>query len=157
MARPMPVLPEVGSMIVPPGCSLPERSASSIIDSAIRSLIEAPGLDRSDLIQTSASPNRRLTLMCGVLPMVSQMLAAFMAFLLDRMKRIFAARRSGFGCRPGGSQTARFRLRFEPRNHRRRLDVRHVLAAGLGEYPGIGGDEAVGLAEAREGPGAQAG
>ena len=59
------------------------RSASSIIDSAIRSLIEAPGLARSDLIQTSASPNRRLMRMCGVLPIVSRMLAAFMAGLLS--------------------------------------------------------------------------
>ena len=47
-------------MIVPPGLSAPERSASSIIESAMRSLIEAPGLARSCLIQTSASPNRRL-------------------------------------------------------------------------------------------------
>ena len=45
---------QVGSMIVPPGFSLPERSASSTIDSAIRSLIEAPGLARSCLIHTSA-------------------------------------------------------------------------------------------------------
>ena len=50
----MPVLPEVGSTIVPPGLSLPERSASSTIDSAMRSLIEPPGLARSCLIQTSA-------------------------------------------------------------------------------------------------------
>ena len=79
MARPMPVLPLVGSMMVPPGFSLPLRSASSTIDSAMRSLIEPPGLERSDLIQTSAlSPNSRLMRMCGVLPMVSRMLVAFM-------------------------------------------------------------------------------
>jgi hypothetical protein len=59
MARPTPVLPEVGSMMVPPGFSRPDRSASSTIDSAILSLIEPPGLARSDLIQTSWSePNR---------------------------------------------------------------------------------------------------
>ena len=37
--------------MVPPGCSAPLRSASSIIASAMRSLIEPPGLPRSDLIQ----------------------------------------------------------------------------------------------------------
>ena len=34
----MPVLPEVGSMMVPPGLSCPDFSAASIIDSAMRSL-----------------------------------------------------------------------------------------------------------------------
>ena len=48
----------------------------------MRSLIEPPGFARSDLIQTlAAAPNRRLTRMCGVLPMVSRMLAAFMGIL----------------------------------------------------------------------------
>src|SRR3546814_8818693 len=49
----MPVLPEVGSTIVPPGCSLPVRSASSIIASAMRSLIEPAGLARSLLFHTN--------------------------------------------------------------------------------------------------------
>ena len=49
------MLPDVGSMIVPPGLSLPVASASSIIDSAMRSLIEPPGFARSDLIQTLAA------------------------------------------------------------------------------------------------------
>ena len=44
MASPMPVLPDVPSMIVPPGLSFPDFSASSIIFTAIRSLIELPGL-----------------------------------------------------------------------------------------------------------------
>src|SRR5678815_5593367 len=79
MASPMPVLPLVGSTIEPPLRSLPERSASSIIESAIRSLIEPPGLERSDLLQTSAPPNSRFIRICGVLPIVSQMLAAFMS------------------------------------------------------------------------------
>src|SRR5690349_23244458 len=70
-------------MIVPPGLSFPVRSASSIIDSAIRSLIDPPGFALSDFIQTSArSPNRRLIRMCGVLPMVSRTLAAFMPLCL---------------------------------------------------------------------------
>src|SRR5580765_3983384 len=84
MARPMPVLPEVGSMIVTPGFNLPLRSASSIIDSPMRSLIDPPGFARSDFIQTlCVVPNRRLMRMCGVLPMVSRMFAAFMFFLLS--------------------------------------------------------------------------
>src|SRR6478609_4477708 len=75
----MPVFPDVGSMIVPPGFSLPERSASSIIARAMRSLIDPPGLARSDFIHTSArSPNSRLILIVGVLPMVSRIFAAFM-------------------------------------------------------------------------------
>src|SRR5258708_1973161 len=79
----MPVLPEVGSMITPPGLSLPDRSASSTIESAIRSLIDPPGFARSCLIQTSArSPNRRLIRTCGVLPIVSRILAAFTHALL---------------------------------------------------------------------------
>src|SRR5262245_25436000 len=87
MASPMPVLPLVGSTITPPGFSLPDASASSTIDRAMRSLIDAPGLDRSDLIHTSAPwPNSRLIRMCGVLPMVSRMLAAFIRGLLwDRL------------------------------------------------------------------------
>jgi len=40
----MPVLPLVGSTIVPPGFSAPEASASSIIGSAILSFTEPPGL-----------------------------------------------------------------------------------------------------------------
>jgi hypothetical protein len=55
----MPVLPLVGSMIVPPGCSVPSASAASIMASAMRSLIEPPGLPRSLLTQTSWSGNRR--------------------------------------------------------------------------------------------------
>ncbi len=78
IARPMPVLPEVGSTIVPPAFSRPRASASSTIDSAMRSLIEPPGLSRSDLIHTSRPlPNSRLMRMCGVLPMVARMLLAF--------------------------------------------------------------------------------
>ena len=73
----MPVLPLVGSTIVPPGFSLPEASASSIIARAIRSLIDPPGLERSDFSQTWAlSPKIRLTRICGVLPMVWRTLAA---------------------------------------------------------------------------------
>ena len=57
----MPVLPEVPSTMVPPGLSRPARSASSIIFTAIRSLIELPGLNVSSL--TSTVP---LTMPCGM-------------------------------------------------------------------------------------------
>jgi hypothetical protein len=50
----MPVLPEVPSMMVPPGFNRPARSASSIIFTAIRSLMELPGLKVSSLTSTVA-------------------------------------------------------------------------------------------------------
>jgi hypothetical protein len=53
MARPWPVLPEVGSMIVPPGFSRPARSAASIIGRPIRSFTEPPGLSISSLARSS--------------------------------------------------------------------------------------------------------
>src|SRR4051812_43227920 len=78
----MPVLPEVGSTMVPPFFSLPLVSASSTIARPMRSLMEPPGFARSDLIQTSAEgPKSRLTRMCGVLPIVARMLGAFIAGL----------------------------------------------------------------------------
>src|SRR5215208_5813227 len=52
IARPVPVLPEVGSMIVPPGFSRPSASAASTILIATRSLIEPPGLKYSTLATT---------------------------------------------------------------------------------------------------------
>ena len=79
IARPMPVLPEVGSMITESFFSRPFCSASSIIDSAMRSLMLAPGLARSSLIHTSwVEPNSRFTFTWGVLPMVSRMVFARM-------------------------------------------------------------------------------
>ena len=54
LARPMPVLPEVGSMMVPPGCSSPEASAASIMALATRSLTEPPGLKYSSFTSTRA-------------------------------------------------------------------------------------------------------
>ena len=54
-ARPMPVLPEVGSMMTEPGFSLPVASASSIMALAIRSLTEPAGLKYSSLARIFAS------------------------------------------------------------------------------------------------------
>ncbi|MNT10346.1 hypothetical protein D3C72_1451720 [compost metagenome] len=76
-------------MMVPPGFSTPRRSASSTIDSAMRSLIEAPGLLRSDLIQTSCPPpNRRLMRICGVLPIVCRMFWTFIVFSVAGAARL---------------------------------------------------------------------
>src|ERR671912_432607 len=49
MASPAPVLPLVGSTIVPPGLSWPDRSARSTMASPIRSLTEPPGFRYSTL------------------------------------------------------------------------------------------------------------
>ena len=69
-------------MIVPPGLRLPSFSAASIMAKPIRSLIDPPGFDRSDLIQTSAFGNIRPMRICGLLPMVSRIDCAFMDFFL---------------------------------------------------------------------------
>jgi hypothetical protein len=74
MARPVPVLPDVGSTMVPPGRSRPSRSAASIIAIAARSLIEPPGLSASTLATswgTSPAP-RRESRTSGVPPMASR-------------------------------------------------------------------------------------
>ena len=55
MASEMPVLPDVGSRIVQPGRRVPSFSASSIIFSAGRSLIEPVGLRSSSLAQRRTS------------------------------------------------------------------------------------------------------
>ena len=83
MAKPTPVLPEVGSMMVPPGFKAPDFSASSTIAKAMRSLMEPPGLVRSDLIHTWwLLPNKRCMRMWGVWPMVSRTVLAFMGVSL---------------------------------------------------------------------------
>jgi len=48
-ASPTPVFPAVASMMVPPGLSFPERSASSIIPMAARSFTLPPGFMYSSL------------------------------------------------------------------------------------------------------------
>src|SRR5919197_484503 len=52
IARPWPVLPDVGSTIVPPGFSRPSRSAASIIGRPIRSFTLPPGLSISSFAST---------------------------------------------------------------------------------------------------------
>src|SRR5712692_2151269 len=56
MARPIPVLPLVGSITVAPGLSTPRRSASSSMASAMRSFTLPPGLSDSTLASTTAPP-----------------------------------------------------------------------------------------------------
>ena len=75
IARPIPVLPLVlSTMVVLPGEMSPRFSASSIIESAMRSLTLPPGFCISSLTSTVAAPSgtTRLSLTIGgVLPMIS--------------------------------------------------------------------------------------
>ena len=56
-ARPMPVLPLVGSTMVSPGWRRPSRSAASTMATAMRSLTLPPGLRASSLPSTAAAPS----------------------------------------------------------------------------------------------------
>src|SRR5215217_1138662 len=72
-ARPMPVLPLVGSTIVPPGFRAPLASAASTMRTAMRSFTDPPGLRYSTLASTrgASGPRSRVTLdsrTSGVLP-----------------------------------------------------------------------------------------
>ncbi len=58
MASPTPVLPEVGSTIVPPLVNSPSRSAASIMAMAGRSLTLPPGLRNSSLANSCAERSR---------------------------------------------------------------------------------------------------
>ena len=71
-ASPIPVFPEVPSIIVPPGFNLPSASASSTILSAIRSFVEFPGLKVSTFAKTNASipSTTLLSFTSGVFPIV---------------------------------------------------------------------------------------
>ena len=72
------MLPDVPSMMVPPGLSSPARSASSIILTAMRSLIELPGLNVSSFARTVAFTSplvMRLMRTIGVWPMASRIVS----------------------------------------------------------------------------------
>src|SRR4029077_17504169 len=75
IASPTPVLPDVGSTIVPPGRSFPARSAASIIGSPMRSFTEPPGFRYSSFARICAPPRgeslSRRTI--GVAPTSSRM------------------------------------------------------------------------------------
>ena len=74
MAKPTPVLPEVGSTIVPPGFSLPSASAFSIIAKPIRSLTEPPGFRYSSFARSRGRTPRPIasSRTIGVLPTSSR-------------------------------------------------------------------------------------
>src|SRR5437667_1359604 len=74
IASPTPVLPEVGSTIVPPGRSFPSRSAASSIASPIRSFTEPPGFRYSSFARSSPGTSRlrRSRRTIGVLPTSSR-------------------------------------------------------------------------------------
>src|SRR5713101_866863 len=78
MARPIPVLPLVGSTTVAPRLSAPRRSASSIMATAIRSLTLPPGFSDSILARTAAPSllGSRLSFTSGVPPTTSSTEAA---------------------------------------------------------------------------------
>ena len=88
-ANPMPVFPEVPSIMVPPGFNRPSASASSTILTAIRSLTEFPGLKVSYLAKTKhgKSAVNLLSLINGVLPMVSSMFFAYCICINLRLQR----------------------------------------------------------------------
>ena len=97
----MPVLPDVGSTIVPPGLSQPRRSASSTIRMPIRSLTEPPGFSISILATTGVRMPRvtPFSRTIGVLPSVSSTFALIEAVepapLVVSMLIGFASRPSG--------------------------------------------------------------
>ena len=74
MARPTPVLPDVGSTMVPPGFSRPSRSAASSISMAGRSFDDPPGLVVSSFRATVQGRSRPTTasFTIGVLPIRSR-------------------------------------------------------------------------------------
>ena len=78
MARPMPVLPEVGSTsVLRPGAMRPDFSRLSIMLTPMRSLTLDIGLKNSSLAMSSAlhpfSAARRFSRTSGVWPIVSVM------------------------------------------------------------------------------------
>src|SRR5262245_37341424 len=74
----MPVLPLVGSTMVEPGFSTPRRSASSTMESAMRSFTLPAELSDSSLATTAALPGRgrRCSRTIGVPPMRSSTVSA---------------------------------------------------------------------------------
>ena len=94
----MPVLPLVGSTIVPPGLSLPSRSAASMMRDAMRSLLDPPGFRYSIFASTVAvTPSvTEFSLTRGVSPTRSSTVSAY--FMLSSLP---AGRRRVTGPRDG--------------------------------------------------------
>ena len=86
IAKATPVLPEVASIMVPPGLSCPEASAASTIERAIRSLTEEAGLKASTFATISAPPLfKRLMRTRGVPPMRSVTSVAMFVMISPQM------------------------------------------------------------------------
>src|SRR5262245_16705710 len=149
MARPMPVLPDVPSMIVPPGFSAPLRSASSIILTAMRSLIELPGLNVSSLTRTvplTWPRVSRLMRTIGVSPIASR-IELQIVFTLSVYT---AASRAQIDCRANDRRRSRHEAQADrrvrrPREFRGRARERGAddVAArlgGAGPAAGVRGD-----------------
>src|SRR5688572_21674961 len=85
----MPVLPEIGSMIVPPGLRRPLRTASSTMATAMRSFTLPVGLCDSILAMTfpGKPAARRRMRTSGVLPSVEVMSSWIINPSLDREVR----------------------------------------------------------------------
>src|SRR3989339_1251188 len=82
-ARPIPVFPEVGSIITVLGFKSPSFSAASIIERAIRSLMLPPGFCFSSFTHTSAwLSTSRLIFTVGVFPINSSTLFAFILYVV---------------------------------------------------------------------------
>ena len=75
-ASPIPVFPEVGSIMVIPGLSFPSFSATSIIFFAILSLMEPPGFKNSAFAKI-LSPVVCFKLISGVLPIKSKIFSVY--------------------------------------------------------------------------------
>src|SRR6187402_1863241 len=117
----MPVLPLVGSTIVPPGFSLPSRSAASMILVAMRSFEEPPGLKYSTFASTVAAMPcvTALSFTNGVFPTRSSTDCAYStAPSLTAASRVLPLPSGGLG-RPlvGVDAGGRQLLREQPRVH----------------------------------------
>src|SRR5262245_59584328 len=119
----MPVLPLVGSTIVPPGLSTPRRSASSTMATAMRSLTLPAGLCDSIFATTTAPPGRgkRLSRTIGVRPTSSSTDPAIVVISPPSVIELDVVHRAG-----GGPALCRLRLELAEReliNH-----LRHGVA-----------------------------
>src|SRR5215216_4368459 len=88
IASPVPVLPLVGSTIVPPGLSFPSRSAASMRAMAARSLIEPPGFSASTFATSCGlrSLPSRLSRTSGVSPTASRIDSLTSALVLEAVR-----------------------------------------------------------------------
>ena len=90
-ASPIPVLPEVPSIIVPPGLRIPAASASSTICKAMRSFTELPGLKVSYFASTrqGRSFTSAFIFTIGVSPMVPNIFSAYFIIFFCGCKDTF--------------------------------------------------------------------